>query len=179
MLLLLLHSLLQVLDIATGTPLLPQPLTGCGEVLLWWGNSSDTLAFSTLAGDHNTQLRLLRLPAQQQQQVALLYTPQDGERGLDLQLTTDKQFVILSSSVEVRGALGRVAINGVFQTEVLARGSEREGVLCSPTGDVFSDFVLIAPHTHHPSPPGSHSCSSLCVPLTHRVPRQAVDACRG
>jgi hypothetical protein len=96
-------ALLQVVDIATQTPLLSSPIPGCGEVLLWWGTSSDTLAYSHRTSNSNTELRLIKLPPQQQQQQqALLYVPIDGERGLDLELTADKQFVVLSTSVQVR-----------------------------------------------------------------------------
>jgi hypothetical protein len=97
-----------VLDIATGQPLLPSPLPGCGEVLLWWGSSSNTLAYSHHGGSSSssTQLCLLKVqPLQQQQeqqqQVALLYVPVDGERGLELDVSADREFVVLSSSVEV------------------------------------------------------------------------------
>jgi hypothetical protein len=104
LLLLLLLLLLQVLEVASGRPLLSAPVTGCGETLLWWGTCSDTLAFSVRTGNSNTQLRLLRLSLQQQQQQAVLYEPEPGERGLSLSLSHDRQFVILTSSVEVRAS---------------------------------------------------------------------------
>jgi len=47
---LLLPLLLQVVDIASGQPLLPTDLPGCGGTLLWWGDSSNTLAYSYTVG---------------------------------------------------------------------------------------------------------------------------------
>jgi hypothetical protein len=79
-------------------------------VLLWWGSSSNTLAYSHHGGSSSTQLQLLKLQPlqqplqqqqQQQQQVALLYAPVEGERGLDLDISADREFVILTSSMEV------------------------------------------------------------------------------
>jgi hypothetical protein len=113
-LLLLLPLLLypQVLEVGSGRPLLSTPIAGCGETLLWWGASSDTVAFSARAGNSNTQLRLLKLNLQQQQQ-AVLYEPEPGERGLSLSLSHNRQFVILTSSVEVRPVGGGVGGWGV------------------------------------------------------------------
>jgi hypothetical protein len=45
-LLLLLLLLLQVLDIATGKPLLAQPVENCAGGLTWWGYDSSTLLYT-------------------------------------------------------------------------------------------------------------------------------------